>query len=84
MSITLDMQIETTNVPTEALKKVINYMFNDEMKHFCEIFEIEPPSSNDSYQTWIQVCEARPVMKEHIFYQLLLLCERIEDFNLEE
>lgn len=56
----------------KSLENIIEYNWKDEMKDFCESFEIEI-QSQDSLEDWIETCEKSKTMMKHIFYDLMII-----------
>jgi hypothetical protein len=61
----------------ESVKILIDYLWSNEMKHFCKSFGVEI-QSQDNIQNWINVCEndnnpEKEVMTNHVFYHLMKL-----------
>lgn len=61
----------------ESVKILIDYLWSNEMKHFCKGFGVEI-QSQDNIQNWIDVCEndnnpEKEVMTNHVFYHLMKL-----------
>lgn len=76
--------MQTDNVLLEeSLEKLINYCWEDELKHFQETFEVEIQSQDniDEWIRWCQTCQIdgengepsdnQPI--DHIFYSLMVL-----------
>lgn len=61
----------------ESVKILIDYLWSNEMKHFCKGFGVEIQSQDD-IQNWIDVCEndnnpEKEAMTNHVFYHLMKL-----------
>jgi hypothetical protein len=65
-------------VSTEPhIKVIIDYLWSDELRHFCEGFGVEIQSQDD-LDNWIKVCEndnnpEKEAMTDHVFYHLMKL-----------
>jgi hypothetical protein len=60
----------------DSIKTLINYLWKDELKNFCETYGMEV-QSQDNLEDWIKVCEISPGLEEpmtnHIFYHLMVI-----------
>lgn len=61
----------------EAIRKVVDYLWVDEMRSFEEEYEVEI-QSQDSIEEWIKACEER-WGTDHIFYWLMILKSEYEE-----
>ena len=64
------MQTDTVKIEN-ALKAVLYYSWDDEMKNFQELYEVEIQSQDD-LEPWIKWCEGTN-HTNHIFYHLMVL-----------
>lgn len=55
----------------KSLKKLVNYNWEEEMKHFMETYDIHI-QSQDNLEEWIKICEEKNYIN-HIFYNLMIL-----------
>lgn len=55
----------------ELIKKVVDYLWESELKHFEETYEVEI-QSQDSLEDWINACQKNG-WTDHIFYTLMLI-----------
>lgn len=63
---------ETDEDINMMLQDIIDYNWNDEFKHFCEVYEMDHYSSQISVEEMISDIEIYfPEGKDHVFYKLL-------------
>ena len=64
------MQTDTVKIE-KAIITLVNYSWNDEMKHFEEEYDVEIQSQNN-LEPWIEWCEQTGNVNS-IFYHLMVL-----------
>lgn len=54
----------------EHIEKLLAYLWQEEMQHFQELFNIEGPVGNDTLEDWILICDKNG-WTGHIFYSMM-------------
>ena len=73
-----DDELVTPEKIIASMMKVVDYLWEAELKSFQEKYEVEI-QSQDSLQSWIEVCENNGWTK-HIFYNLMLMKLNLEPY----